>query len=148
LAGSLVGKFLRLPGWERALLMRSVLALATARLAIWVLPFNTARRLVVGRRREVAPPRLTPAQVRWGVDNARRVVPRATCLPQALAAESLLAYAGHPALVRIGVMKTPAGKLEAHAWVESGGRIVIGGLTRAELGRFTPLPPLPGPRSG
>jgi hypothetical protein len=46
----------------------------------------------------------------------------------------------NPRSLRIGVAKGEAGKLEAHAWVESQGRIVIGGLR--DLPYFTPLPPL------
>jgi hypothetical protein len=53
----------------------------------------------------------------------------------------LLARRGHPALLRIGVLKGEEGRLEAHAWLESKGRIVIGG---SELERFTPLVALEG----
>jgi hypothetical protein len=71
------------------------------------------------------------------------VVPHATCLPQALAAASLLAHAGHEAELHIGVKKNTKGKLEAHAWVESAGRIVVGDLPWG-LEEYTRLPPLPG----
>lgn len=74
--------------------------------------------------------------------HAARVVPRATCLPQALAAESLLTRGGIAADLQIGVMKTPAGKLLAHAWVESDGRIIVGDLPGG-LGAYTRLPALP-----
>jgi ABC-type molybdenum transport system ATPase subunit/photorepair protein PhrA len=53
-----------------------------------------------------------------------------------LAGEVLLIRAGYSAQVRIGVAKDPAGKLEAHAWVESDGRVVIGDH---DLHRFTTL---------
>ena len=141
MARSAVGKFIRLPWQERLLLVRSVLTLATVRVAIWVLPFRAARRLMVGRRRPT-PSGVTREQVRWAISVAQRVVPAATCLPQAVAAEALLARAGHPAELRIGVMKTPAGKLDAHAWVESDGRIVVGELPGG-LDRYKPLPTLP-----
>ncbi len=74
--------------------------------------------------------------------HAQRVVPRATCLPQALAAESLLTRGGLPAELQIGVKKTPEGKLLAHAWVESEGQIVVGALPEG-LGAYTRLPTLP-----
>ena len=83
--------------------------------------------------------------IAWAIAVAQRVVPRATCLPQALAAEALLVHCGHPVELRIGVIKTDRGRLVAHAWVESAGRIVVGGLGRA-LSRYTALPPLPGAR--
>jgi hypothetical protein len=64
-------------------------------------------------------------------------------LPQALAAESLLLRHGHPVEFRIGVVKTDRDRLEAHAWVESAGRLVVGDLTQG-LVTYSPLPPLPG----
>ena len=76
------------------------------------------------------------------MSHARRVVPAATCLPQALAAEALLTRGGLPADLRIGVMKEASGKLLAHAWVESDGRVVVGDLPGG-LDVYTRLPTLP-----
>jgi hypothetical protein len=80
----------------------------------------------------------------WAVTAASRYVPGATCLAQALAAQVLLGRTGYPARLRIGVAKGEERKFEAHAWVESQGRVVIGG---PGLGRFTPLTTLAGDRS-
>jgi hypothetical protein len=67
-----------------------------------------------------------------------------TCLIQALAAQTLLHRWGHSTSLRIGIAKGATGQLEAHAWVETQGKIVLGG---AEVcARFTPLPPLEGER--
>ncbi|HEX6944405.1 MAG TPA: lasso peptide biosynthesis B2 protein [Gemmatimonadaceae bacterium] len=134
-------KFARLPAKDRMALMRTVIALGAARVATWLLPFGVGRRLLVGTRRSRSPS-LTPEQVRWAMSKAQRVVPQATCLPQALAAEALLTRSGLPAELQIGVKKTPSGKLAAHAWVVSDGRIVVGDLGR-ELATYTPLPTLP-----
>ena len=60
-----------------------------------------------------------------------------------MAAEALLMWGGRPVELRIGVIKTDHGGLVAHAWVESGGRVVVGALDEG-LSRYTPLPPLPG----
>ena len=57
---------------------------------------------------------------------AGRYVPRTTCLTLALAVQILLARRACPAQLCIGVAKTEDG-LEAHAWVESHKRIVMGG---------------------
>jgi len=76
------------------------------------------------------------------MSHAQRVVPGATCLPQALAAEALLKRGGLPADLRIGVMKGASGKLLAHAWVESDGRIVVGDLPGG-VDVYTRLPTLP-----
>ena len=59
------------------------------------------------------------------VDRAARFVPGATCLVRALAGAHLLAAAGQRAEVFIGVRRR-AGALEAHAWLESGGQVVLG----------------------
>src|SRR5207302_10073737 len=106
---------------DRTLLVQAVLWLGATRIALWLLPFRVARRLLAQRARPSPPPR-GPATSRrrlaWAVSVAGRMVPYSTCLVQALAAEALFMLHGHPADVRIGVVKTEAGGLVAHAWVE------------------------------
>jgi hypothetical protein len=136
-------KFLRLPTEDRWLLARSVLLVGAARLALWALPFNVARRLFARSARQSRAPYPTTERIGWAISVAKGFVPKGNCLPQALAAESLLTRGGYPVELRIGVAKTLDGRLEAHAWVESGGRLVVGDLTQG-LAAYTPLPPLPG----
>ena len=136
-----VRKLGRLPAPRRAILIRTVFALWAARLATWLLPFPLGRRLLVGSHR-AATPTVSGEQIRWAMSHAQRVVPRATCLPQALAAEALLTRGGLPADLRIGVKKEPSGKLLAHAWVESNGRIVVGDLPGG-VDVYTRLPAIP-----
>ena len=143
---NLVSKFVHLSGADRALFVRSLMLVGFARLALWALPFNVVRRFLkrtAGRENESVP---TKEKIRWAISAAKDFIPKGNCLPQALAAESLLIRAGYPVELRIGVAKTKDGGLEAHAWVESGGRLVIGDLTQG-LSGYTPLPPLPGVRS-
>lgn len=135
-------QFLGLPAPDRAILVRSLLTLAVARVAIWVLPFPRVRRLLTPRPTGTAARDITRERVRWAIGVAQRVIPDATCLPQAVAAESLLTRGGHPVSLRIGAMKTSEGKLLAHAWVESEGRIVVGDLPGG-LGDYSAFPPLP-----
>lgn len=59
-----------------------------------------------------------------------------TCLPQAIATQVLLARRGYPAFIHLGVAKGMEERIEAHAWVECQGRVVIGGDERE---RLTPL---------
>jgi hypothetical protein len=141
-ASSALARFLRLPRSDRRLLLKSLLTLGAARLFIRILPFRTARRLLTPRPRTDRPRALAPGQVRWAIGVAQRVVPDATCLPQAVAAESILTRAGYPVLLRIGVLKSAAGKFEAHAWVECEGEIVVGQLPGG-LGEYAQFPPLP-----
>ena len=67
-----------------------------------------------------------------------RYVPAATCLTQALATRVLLSRLGQPAHLRIGVAKSKKGQLQAHAWVESQGKIIIG--DQPDLSRFAIMP--------
>ena len=111
-----------------------------------MLPFHILRRLLA--KMAEAP---TGSQkidqsyadkVAWTVEVTGRYMPGVgTCLTQALTARVLLARRGHPALLRIGVVKGEEGQLQAHAWLESGGRVVIGG---SELERYVPLVALEG----
>ena len=137
-------KFWSLSQRDRALLIQAVVWLGATRIALWLLPFRVIRRLLV-RAARPAPPRGGPATARrrlvWAVSAARRVVPYSTCLVQALAAEALFILHGHPAGLRIGVVKNEAGGLVAHAWVEIQGRVVLG--DSSDFSRYAPLPPLP-----
>jgi hypothetical protein len=116
--------------------------LGVFRLGLWLLPFKTMQRLVAETNpvtNQVPVDRIT-----WAVKVAGRYVPEATCLTQALAAQALLGCFGHPAKLRIGVVRGDGEKLLAHAWVEIQGKVVLGGLE--DLSRYTPLPPLEGER--
>lgn len=133
--------FIHLPATRRSLLIRAALLLWATRLGLWLLPFQTLRRLLA--RFALGPTRVSDtdgcsrASVVWAVETAARHMPLGnTCLTQALAAQVLLARRGYPALLRIGVVKGDKENLQAHAWVESGGEVVIGGY---ELERYAHL---------
>jgi len=119
--------------------MRAALALVTARLALKTMPFASARAAInrgqALMRRPVPPP---PAErIVWAVETAGRLIPGLhNCLVQAVAAEAMLTGAGHPCELRIGVAKSVPGQLTAHAWLEGGGKILIGEF---ELDRYQAL---------
>ena len=69
----------------------------------------------------------TTDNVAWAVSAGSRYTPSTSCLVQALAAQMLLNRRGYLSQLRIGVAKGDAGQFQAHAWVESDGRIIIGG---------------------
>jgi hypothetical protein len=76
----------------------------------------------------------------WAITHASRLVPGASCLTQALSLQVLLGQRGLGSRLCIGVRKSQAKGFEAHAWVESGGRILIGGQQQArEDEKWTPL---------
>src|SRR3989442_2063996 len=122
-----IRKLRHLAGGDRSLLFQTVLWLGATRFALWLCPLGVVRRLLARAARPPRGARLTTERIAWALSVAKRAVPRATCLPQALAAEALLTWGGHPAELRIGVIKTDRDRLVAHAWVESGGGNLVGG---------------------
>jgi hypothetical protein len=58
---------------------------------------------------------------------ASRYVPCATCLVQAFTAQILLGRNGHAGEVHIGVALDDKQGFRAHAWVESEGKVLVGG---------------------
>lgn len=108
-------------------LASAVLLVGMTRLALAVVPFRHVARLSEWLARGPAwLPRQHAARVGHRIVRVARWVPAASCLTQALAARVLLAWHGHAATVCYGVRAgTPA--LEAHAWVEHDGRVVLGG---------------------
>jgi hypothetical protein len=135
-------KFLLLPAADWYLSLSAALLLGTIALGLHLLPFRTVRRLLVRQSRRVpALPEADPTSlarvVRATTVASRYLLGAGSCLPQALAAQILLVRRGHPACLRIGIAKDLNGRLQAHAWVESQGMVVIGG---GALSRYTPLP--------
>lgn len=144
-----VKKFLRLSPADRWLLVKSIFWLGVVVLGLRAVSFQTLRRILAkvaqwpARQDQAGQPgaeRLVRA-----VRAASRYVPAATCLSQALVTHLFLTRQGYPVRLYIGVAKDEAGQLQAHAWLESQGRIIIGALEG--LSRFIPLSPLEGEKA-
>ena len=138
-----VRKFVCLSWTDRNLLISAGLLLGGTRLGLWLLPFRAVQRIAARLAQPHAsarsPNRFSVDRLVWAVTVASRYVPKATCLTQGTALYVLLRREGFPGGLRIGIAEDEKGRLQGHAWVESEGRVVIGG---ADLGRFTPLPAL------
>jgi hypothetical protein len=68
-----------------------------------------------------------------------RLLPNRPCLTQALVLQYLLLRRGDTlAKLHIGVAKGEDGELLAHAWIERGGRVLIGGATSPRTYRRLP----------
>jgi hypothetical protein len=135
-----VHKFLRLSLREKILLMEAVILVLAIRVGLTLLPFSTLQKILakitkkdINRDRKERP---SIDRLVWSVAAASRCVPKVTCLVQALAIQGLLLREGYPANLQIGVTKGDRGELQAHAWVESEGRILSGG---SEIGLYKPL---------
>lgn len=138
-------KLLALPAPERRLLLEAVWRLLAARAALWLLP----RAATATPRNGGATPGTShpPSadRIAWAVEAAARRLPAPfrACLPQAMAVCAMLRRRRMPARLVIGVRRAPApGSIEAHAWVESGGRVILGGMD--DLPSFVPLDAPPG----
>lgn len=118
------------------LLMRGGLAtLGYARVRRWVSRLNRPHRnAATGDAKEIE-------RIVWAVSLAGRVtLGEKPCLPIAMATQWLLSRRGFSTDLRIGVMRGESGQLEAHAWVERDGLILIG--ESPSLHRMERLPAL------
>lgn len=134
-------RFLALPRGQRQLLVLALIVVANVRVALCVLPSRLIVRLMrrlthvaAGASRSRGP---SAERVAWAVSSASRVVPRATCLTQAISGQLLLRHYGHAAKLCLGVARSEPGRFLAHAWLERDGRVLLGG---AESVTFTRLP--------
>jgi hypothetical protein len=130
--------FSTLPLSEKFIWLEAVVYLVLARLTLWILPYRLVERGTRRLRSWMWRPVVSSevAQVAPIVVSAARYVPRATCLAQALTAQIMLARRGAPSEIKFGVRTTHEAGFEAHAWLESEGRILIGGSE----GRWVQLP--------
>ncbi|MBT5872066.1 MAG: lasso peptide biosynthesis B2 protein [Candidatus Latescibacteria bacterium] len=137
-------RFYRLPDSEQHLLMVALILGAAIRIALWILPFRVVRTMIFEWSDASAVPYQTNRRIietiAWSVETSSRFIPSATCLVQALVTKVLLDRRGVSNDLRIGVAKEEGGRLEAHAWIEYQGEIVLGAVE--DLARFTEFPSL------
>lgn len=136
-----IDKFLKLSGRDQLLLLYAATVLAAAVLGLRLFPWMMLQRPLVRlanwSSRFASARRPSAQQITRAIRIASSCIPKATCLPRALAAQLLLIQNAYPAEVLIGVAKNEDQKLEAHAWVSIGNDIVIGGVD--DLNHFVPL---------
>jgi len=120
--------FTRIFGWAAA-----TAALATARCLLWLWPGPIVRWATTrGDRRRHGSSAEAMARAVAGVGTRLR----ASCLEQAVALVIILAALRQPGRLMIGVASAVP-QLSAHAWVECGGRIVLGA---AQAPAYHPFP--------
>jgi len=110
--------------------------------------YSLGRLSRILRRTAVWLPHWTPAssayrrRAAWAAHAVgRRFLPERPCLTQAFVLQYLLLRRGDDAAeLHIGVTKDEDGELQAHAWVERHGRVLIGGTNAPqEYERFEDL---------
>ena len=137
-------KFLRLSSAERRVLIQSAFLLSMIRMGLFALPFKSLLTLVNGVKLKNAAinanDRIPSNRITWAIETASRYVPFTTCLSKALAVQVIFSKRGYPSHLRIGVSKNENEQLEAHAWVECKGQVVIGNCP--DFTRYKVMPSL------
>ncbi|WP_379923376.1 lasso peptide biosynthesis B2 protein [Erythrobacter sp. R86502] len=128
--------------WPEKLILaaEAFIAMAVARMALHrTKPADILRRnFEVGARvwEKVEKPEGPIAKVAFIIPQmAQRLPWRSDCLVQALAAQAMLQRRQIASQIIVGTTKHPDGRFEAHAWLRSGSKTIIGG----DVARFEPL---------
>jgi hypothetical protein len=128
-----------LPVRDQWLLVETVLLVVLVRAGLFVASYPSVRDgLDVAC--SVFDGAFTPAcprgRVPWAVGRVASALPGTqSCLVRALVAETLLVRRGYPAALRFGVDHSDE-EFAAHAWVESGSEVVVGGEVRPSFTRL------------
>src|SRR5579859_7501325 len=150
-----IAKFARLPFSEKLLILRALAVVAAVKTGLITVGFAAVRRVTSAQAKPsldrsgkpAAVPNPTPRENRHpSPDTIAQAVEAASlripggrnCLVRALATEYLLHRYCYPCELRIGAKRGQAGEFTAHAWLESGGRVLIGDF---ELKSYVPLTP-------
>jgi hypothetical protein len=140
-----IGKFLRRTKREKLLIAIAAATLIAVRIELKLIGFR--HRGWIG---DAHPPRpnesganrraggISASEIAWAVKAASGRIPGATnCLVRALALKYLLGLFGYDARLRLGAGHLEGGRFEAHAWIESGGRILIGEFDNGQYAPFS-----------
>lgn len=123
MAAGRLGRFLRLPAGDMVLGAAAVVLLVLAVMALRLLPCRRAMALFGAR---ATGQRIAADRVAAAVRRGAAAVPAARCLAQGMAFIALARMAGAAGTLVIGARRADAGGLEAHAWIEDGGKAVLG----------------------
>lgn len=139
-------RFVRLAPQDRNLFLKAYILLIIVRLGLFLRSFNRLCKLLErfssSNSSTVSDRPLLIRRVAWAVDASCKLMPGSVkCLARAMTMKTLLDLHHCPSTLMIGVDKNEVKQLEAHAWVEYEGHVVMGQLH--DLNRFKPLPNLP-----
>jgi hypothetical protein len=142
-------RFWRLPAADRRRVACATALVVLTRSGMTCLGYPRWRRLLFRfaypRRRKLDCPSEEVARIVWAVTAAgQRLLGDKRCLTEALVAQFLLSRRGVAADLQIGVARGGKGQLEAHAWIEHEGRVLVG--HSPDLERYNRL--LPAGRMG
>jgi hypothetical protein len=136
---SCLHKFAALENRQKTLVMEAALCLALARLILLTVPFRHVSphlgelvapddpRVAACRQPADVHQTKTAECIRRAVASAARHVPfEAVCLPQAMAAQTMLHRRGIAGTLHLGAAMDDSKTLDAHAWLDAAGVPVTG----------------------
>lgn len=129
-----------LPPDEKALIFKTIILIGFMRFSLAILPLKAVQKLAEHLNNILPESKtgiISTEKISWAVGVISwYLFKEKSCLSQALAAQVLLKQYKYPASVNFGVSKASEKELEAHAWVESGGKIITG---KERIDSYTPL---------
>jgi hypothetical protein len=117
-------RLLQLGGRERRLLAQAAFWLVAFRLGLVLLPFRVVRRLASPAVGTSPSAGAAPERLSWALAAVANRLPGTTCLPRALALNTMLRRAGFPSELRLGVTRDDSSPMKAHAWVTCRGQAI------------------------
>ena len=122
----------RLTPADRARLAEAFVLIVCVRIGLHVLSFPELTRRLDRRAQSSPNQRDILSRITWAAAAVTRRLPGTTCLAEALTACTMLRRHGYDATLRIGARSGASTVLEAHAWVECSGEVVIGHVPELE----------------
>lgn len=137
-----VRRLIALSWTNQWLLVQSMFWLISIKLGLYIFQFQTLRDVLAkasqkkGYLGEPVPNSIE--RVVWSIEFSSRYLPVfINCLPKALAAQVMLSQRGQNVEVIIGARRNQLGQLQAHAWVEFQGKVIVGNINN--LSQFSRL---------
>ena len=137
-----IRKLLLLSWSDRWLLAQSMFWLIFIKLGLYVFRFQTLCEMLTKAAKKSFikgdPDQGRLDSVVWAIGKSSRLLPgEVNCLPKALAAQVMLSQRGYDVEVVIGARRNDRRQLNAHAWIEYQGKVIIGDVD--DLAQFAPL---------
>lgn len=127
-----LGKLLSKSKSDLSLLVITFILLNLIRFGLFILPFYQLLKvldLTSNFLSKLVTQQIKISQILHSVHTSNYYVfGNSKCLAKGLVTQILMEANGYSPKLKIGVAKENDGKLQAHAWVECNGKIVIGGL--------------------
>lgn len=123
----------------KKLFLQAYILMSAIRLGLLLLPFRWLQNLILKAHQleflAMLAPETSITAIALAVHRSSKYSPgNVKCLAKALTTAVLMNIYGFPYEIKIGVTKDEKNRLEAHAWVEWEGKVVVGYLP--ELSRY------------